>query len=271
MRETVVKNCDGLLVRVASALVGIPVFIMAAWWGQWPLFLLVAALYFTGIREMLRLAAGTGLKPSFSLAYAGGFVLLAAAYYDSASYPAALVCFLLICAVALVFLFPRYTLPEAGVTFFTTAYLSFFLYLYLLRLLPHGGQWLLLALVATWAFDIVAYFGGRFLGKRRLAPVLSPGKTLVGFISGLLGSAVASSLFSFWLPFDRVFLFGLGLVVGVAGQVGDLVFSAVKRTTGNKDTGCLIPGHGGVLDRFDSMLLTAPVVYMAARWLMSVG
>lgn len=246
-------------------------FIIAAWWGQWSLFLLVGALYFIGIWEMLRLFSGIGLKSSFPLACFGGLVLLAAAYYDSGSYPAAFFYVLLICAVALVFLFPRYSPPEAGVTFFTTAYLSLFLYLYLLRLLPDGRQWLLLTLVATWAFDTVAYFAGRFFGKRRLTPVLSPGKTVEGFAAGLLGSAAASGLFAFWLPVNPMLLFILGLTVGITGQVGDLVFSAVKRAAGNKDAGYLIPGHGGVLDRFDSMLLTAPVVYMAARWLANLG
>ncbi|MEW6770673.1 MAG: phosphatidate cytidylyltransferase [Bacillota bacterium] len=266
-RGTGTGDGDRLLLRVVSAAVGIPVIILAAWWGKWPLLLLVSALYFAGLREMLRLLSGVGLKPSPLLAYLGGLILIVAAYIEKEQYTGALVYTLLLCVLPLVFLFPRYTPPEAGVTFVSVAYLSLFIYLYLLRLLPDGWYWLLLALFSTWAFDTVAYLAGCYCGTRRLTPHLSPGKTLEGFAAGLAAGAATSALFAFWLPVGPLGLFLLGLAVGAVGQVGDLVISAVKRATGYKDTGSLIPGHGGVLDRFDSLLLTAPLVYTAARWL----
>uniref|UniRef100_A0A7C2IPC0 Phosphatidate cytidylyltransferase n=1 Tax=Ammonifex degensii TaxID=42838 RepID=A0A7C2IPC0_9THEO len=251
---------------MVSAAAGIPVIILAAWWGKWPLLLLVSALYFAGLREMLRLLSGVGLKPPPLLAYLGGLILVAATYAGK-GVEGALVYVLLVCVVPLVFLFPRYTPPEAGIAFISVAYLSLFLYLYLLRLLPDGWYWLLLALVSTWSFDTAAYFAGRLWGRRRLTPNLSPGKSVEGLGAGLLVSAAAATLFALWLPVSPLRLGLLGLAVGAAGQIGDLVVSAVKRATGHKDAGSLIPGHGGVLDRFDSFLLTAPLVYFVARWL----
>lgn len=264
----VIKSGDSLILRVISAVTGIPLLILAAWWGGWPLILLVSALYLTGVREMLRLLSGVGLKPRYVLAYVCGLILIAAVYLkDGEHYPDALVYCMLVCVLPLIFLFPRYTPPEAGVTFLSVAYLSLFLYLYLIRLLPNGFYWLLLTLVSTWAFDTLAYFVGRRFGRQRMTPELSPGKTFEGFCAGLAGSSIAAGVFAFWLPFNPFFLSLFGLALGGVSQVGDLVLSAVKRATGHKDTGFLIPGHGGVLDRFDSMLLSAPAAYIVAGWL----
>ena len=112
-------------------------------------------------------------------------------------------------------------------------------------------------------FDVFAYFVGKRFGRRRLAPILSPKKTLEGAIGGLLGSVLVSYLFASYIyPFlslPKMLL--LGLMVGVAAEVGDLLESAFKREAGIKDSSMLIPGHGGILDRFDSALFTAPLVY----------
>ncbi|MEW6448505.1 MAG: phosphatidate cytidylyltransferase [Bacillota bacterium] len=263
----VVKNGDSLILRVTTAVAGIPVLVLVAWWGGWPLLLLVGTLYLTGVREMLRLVSGVGLKLRYILSYLCGFILIAAVYFKKGGYPEALIYCTIVCVLPLVFLFPRYTPPEAGVTFLSVVYLSLFFYLYLIRLLPNGFYWLLLTLVTAWVFDTLAYFVGRRFGRRRITPNLSPGKTLEGLCAGLVGSSVAAGVFAFWLPVNPLFLSLLGFFFGGVCQVGDLVFSAVKRATGRKDTGSLIPGHGGILDRFDSMLLNAPIVYIVAGWL----
>jgi len=232
------------------------------------LIFLVGLLYFLGLRESLRLLSGVGLTPRPLLAYLSAAVLLLVTYADPGQYPSVLVCAVLLAVLPLVIFFPRYSPPEAGVVLLSTGYLSLFLYLYLLRCLPGGRSWLLLTLTVTWAFDTAAYFAGRYAGKRRLFPGLSPAKTLEGLIAGLLASGLAAALFAWWLPYSPFLLFGVGLAAGGAGQAGDLVFSAVKRAAGHKDAGQLIPGHGGVLDRFDSVLLTAPFIYAVARLLL---
>ena len=144
-----------------------------------------------------------------------------------------------------------------------TLYVGLLSYVYLLRMLPDGWIWLIFMLAGTWACDTSAYFVGKSFGKRKLAPVLSPKKTLEGALGGLLGSVLVSYLFSSYIyPFlsmPKMLL--LGLMVGIAAEVGDLLESAFKREAGIKDSSRLIPGHGGILDRIDSALFTAPLVY----------
>jgi phosphatidate cytidylyltransferase len=139
------------------------------------------------------------------------------------------------------------------------------------RRAPMGeaGAWVVLTVLAViWAGDSAAYFGGRAWGRRKCAPAISPNKTWEGVFCGLAASAVMGALaWGLALPLnvpdaDRwVFGVAFGLLVGAAGQIGDLVESAMKREIGVKDFGTLLPGHGGVLDRFDSLLFAAPTAY----------
>jgi phosphatidate cytidylyltransferase len=126
--------------------------------------------------------------------------------------------------------------------------------------------WIFMALLPTWAADIAAYVIGSLIGRRKLAPRISPGKTWEGTIAGFLAAAIAV-----WFVGTQVFvpslptavLVPLAVAVGPAGLVGDLLESALKRAAGVKDSGTIFPGHGGVLDRIDSLLLVAPVVAIA--------
>jgi phosphatidate cytidylyltransferase len=143
-----------------------------------------------------------------------------------------------------------------------TLYVGLLTYLYLLRMLPDGWIWLIFMLACTWACDTAAYFVGMAFGKRKIAPVLSPKKSLEGAIGGLVGSVLISYLFAYiypFLPIPKMLL--LGLLVGLASEVGDLLESSFKRQAGIKDSSMLIPGHGGILDLIDSSLFTAPLVY----------
>jgi phosphatidate cytidylyltransferase len=120
-----------------------------------------------------------------------------------------------------------------------------------------------LAVLSAFATDIFAYFIGRAFGKRKLAPVLSPKKTVEGAVGGLAGSVLCCGLFGwFAMPDLLVHCIIMGVLGSVAAQAGDLTASAVKRRLGVKDYGSLIPGHGGLLDRIDSLLFTAPLVYL---------
>jgi phosphatidate cytidylyltransferase len=126
---------------------------------------------------------------------------------------------------------------------------------------PDGPRLLLFALAITWAADTTAYFVGRAIGKHPLAPHISPKKTWEGSIGSLIGSLLIAYIFHWWLTIPLAHLYAMATVGNIAGQMGDLVESACKRSAGVKDSGGLLPGHGGVLDRIDALILAIPVIW----------
>ena len=132
-----------------------------------------------------------------------------------------------------------------------------------LRALPDGAMWLLWTLLVVWAADVGGYFAGRILGGRKLIPTISPNKTWAGFIGGTLLAGAAGLLGAVIGGFGNPFVFFMiGSLAGIWSQVGDVVESAVKRHFGVKDTGNIIPGHGGLLDRIDGLMFLAPAVML---------
>ena len=136
-------------------------------------------------------------------------------------------------------------------------------FLGLMPVLDGGKWWLLFMLVVVWANDTCAYFTGKFLGKHKLSPEISPKKTLEGAAGGILGGAVAAVLFGYFadLGHEAWKIFVLSLLVGVVAMIGDLAESFYKRSAGVKDSGSIFPGHGGVLDRIDSLVFVIPLVF----------
>ncbi|MCB2182714.1 MAG: phosphatidate cytidylyltransferase [Desulfobulbaceae bacterium] len=147
---------------------------------------------------------------------------------------------------------------------FGSIYLGFFpAFLVLFMALPQGVFWLLFLTTITAASDTGAYFFGKSLGRKKLCPSISPGKTREGFIGGLFcGSACALLVAFIFLDGPNVpLLAGTAVLLSALGVIGDLVESLLKRSMGAKDSGSILPGHGGILDRVDSLLLTAPLLY----------
>ena len=138
-----------------------------------------------------------------------------------------------------------------------------FSYLILLRNMENGGRWILLLFTVIWANDTFAMLTGKGFGRHKLSPMISPGKTVEGAVGGLAGGAVAALLYNHFLSMG----IGLGsalllaVVIGVAGIFGDLFESVIKRAAGAKDSGTIIPGHGGMLDRVDSLIFAIPLLY----------
>lgn len=134
-----------------------------------------------------------------------------------------------------------------------------------------GPYYVLLALKLSWLADTGAYFFGRYLGKhgKKLHPRVSPGKTRIGFWGSLVGATAGVTVAKLWylphIPWLELLI--LGWVAGSLGQLGDLVESMIKRSTGIKDSGALIPGHGGILDRVDALLVVSPVLYLYTAWI----
>jgi len=162
-------------------------------------------------------------------------------------------------------------LPAAGIS--SSALLLVALPLtYAVRL--HGislvGPFLLLfSLVITWVGDTAAYFVGRAVGKHPFAPHLSPKKTWEGAVASLAGAVLVAVVSAHWVNIELVHLIGMAAGGNVAGQAGDLLESAYKRSAGVKDSGALLPGHGGILDRIDALILAIPVVWYYWMWIYS--
>ena len=133
---------------------------------------------------------------------------------------------------------------------------------------PGGWRWVILCIVIAMSGDVGGYFGGRWFGRHKLMPSVSPGKTIEGSTAAVISNVLGGlgSKLVFFPTLGWVEAFGLGLAVGCLAQVGDLCESMLKRAFGAKDSGWIIPGHGGVLDRIDSLVFPAPLVYYYARF-----
>lgn len=275
--------------RLIVAGVGIPLGVFLVYLGGWALGALLAGVAGAGAWEFFVLARRSGGTP---LAWLGvpASILLVLLATARPSFPGfALTAWTLALALTLGSLLAVVWLrgPEGGPLSAAAATVAWVIYTggglsfaLLVRHLPVPGTsaapadpWagpvlLLLILVVTWMGDTFAYFLGKRWGRRKLVPRISPGKTVVGGVAGLGGSLGTALLFAVLLD-GQIGAYGLGLagaavlgvVLGVGAQVGDLAESVLKREAGVKDSGAILPGHGGVLDRFDALFLNLPVGY----------
>jgi len=161
----------------------------------------------------------------------------------------------------------KYNFIDVAVTVLGFIYVSvFFSFIVLVDVKQYGNYLLWLIFISSWVCDTTAYYAGRYLGKNKLCPKVSPKKTIEGSIGGMLGSSLGCLIFGYILnryginiPLYHFIL--IGVLCGIFGQFGDLVASSIKRVAGVKDYSNLIPGHGGILDRFDSILFSSVIVY----------
>jgi phosphatidate cytidylyltransferase len=162
------------------------------------------------------------------------------------------------------------SLAHVSITLLGTLYIGWLLtHLILLKSLPNGSRYLVSLFLITWLTDTAAYGCGVTFGKHRVVPQISPKKTLEGFIGGLVCSILVALLINFLRLIPKMTLSSsliLGLLLGVFAQAGDLFESFIKREAGVKNSGSLVPGHGGVLDVFDSIIFTSPVMFYYARF-----
>lgn len=178
----------------------------------------------------------------------------------------------LICMMAvLVFSFPKYRTEQILAGFFGVFYVAAMLsYIYQIRLLSGGVFTVWLVFICAWGCDTCAYCVGMLIGKHKMAPKLSPKKSVEGGVGGVVGAALIGVLYALAINHwgnagvSAVSFAVIGAVGGMISQVGDLAASAIKRNHNIKDYGKLIPGHGGILDRFDSVIFTAPIIYYLA-------
>lgn len=191
------------------------------------------------------------------------------------SFSSFLFCILLILFAASVFSEGKLPIDKACISFTTCAYIiTGFISIIMLRGMKNGFYICLIAFIAPWVTDTFAYFGGRLLGRHKLIPSVSPNKTIEGSICGMVFCSVACAVYGYIMStivegLPKVWYFAiLGFLVSIVSQVGDLIFSLIKRRYGIKDYGFVFPGHGGVLDRFDSIIATAPLILIVCEALM---
>jgi phosphatidate cytidylyltransferase len=257
--------------RVITGLWGIPLLFAAIWFDKpIPWFTVLVAIWgLLAVFEFYKLVGGTGVLPLtyFGLVWTLLFIISPHFNYDFT------VPLLLTSAVVLSLIWLLFRRQKEGAfinwawTIAGILYLGWLLsYFVALRGLEDGRNWVFLALSANFASDTAAFFAGRALGRHKLAPSISPGKTWEGSIAGVLGAIIASLLFTLLIPISYGQAIVLGLLVSVFGQLGDLVESLFKRNMGVKDSGRLLPGHGGALDRIDSVVFAGVVVYYYVIW-----
>lgn len=260
-----------LLRRLATAVLGVPFVVGVIWLGTPWLDILVGLLALGGTAEALRLAATAGLRPQRLVALAGAGGLVAAASLGHPLHPGAVSGLVLASlAVLLIRGSPGSALADGAITVAVPLYIAGLLSFALpLRGLPNGREWLLLATLATFAVDSSAYLVGTALGRHRIAPAISPGKTWEGTVGGVLGGIGATIALGaiLALPLSWLEAGAWGLAIAFLAQIGDLAESLLKRSAGVKDAGRLLPGHGGLLDRLDSIVFVLPVVYYGVGWL----
>ena len=254
-----------LLSRIAVVATGLPIVIAAAVIGGWFLFALVAVGGLVGLHEFYRLARD--LRPLVLAGYGGALGAYLGAELGDASWM--LAGFLVVFPLAFLFAAVSATRQSTTVAIATTvmgaAWVGFGLaHLILLhRLEPDEVEAVLAVLFTVFATDTLAYVGGRLAGRHRMSPVMSPGKTWEGFIVGALAGIATAFVVLYeteWKGWESIVF---GALVVLAATIGDLFESLVKRDLGAKDTGRVLLGHGGVLDRIDSLLFAAPVGYYA--------
>jgi phosphatidate cytidylyltransferase len=281
-----------MLLRILTALVLIPIVVALVWWGPaWVLAAVAALIAIVALLEFFDLGERIAMRPfrkwtivcasglfysQYSLglvethSLAEGYSIVRSAAGGVLSIEAVLLVFVFGAVVigvttrwALHEVLPAMAISSAGLLFVALPF-SYLVRINEINLV--GRKMVLFTLCLVWAGDILAYFVGKGLGRVPMAPALSPKKTWEGALGNLLASLLVGVFFAKWLQVDAIQMLVIAGLANVAGQMGDLIESAWKRGAVVKDSSNLLPGHGGLLDRIDSLILASPIVWAAYQW-----
>ncbi len=281
-----------MALRILTAIVLVPIVVALVWWGPaWLIAIAAAGVATLALIEFFELSERVGLHAFrtwtiicaagiFYSQYSAGFVTTRTLGFDIAFIhrvagpvvPIETVLLIFVVGAAASGLATRRPVQEvlpalgASAAGLLLIALPFSYILRIEEIEPHGRELVLFTLLLVWAGDMFAYFVGRGFGRLAMAPALSPKKTWEGALGNLLGSLLVAVVFARWLQMDALTLVVIAGLGNIAGQAGDLLESAYKRGAGVKDSSALLPGHGGMLDRIDSLILAAPVVWAAWEW-----
>lgn len=251
--------------RLISGIVLMAIAIALLTYGGFPLFWMITAISLIGLMELYRTVKMEKSAPAI-IGYISGIVidiLLLDGYYNYLLFW--LILTLMVMMACYVIQFPKYNSEQMTMLFFGLIYVTLMMsFVFKVRFVENGILFVWLIFIGAWGSDTCAYCVGKLCGKHKLPSKLSPNKTIEGCVGGILGAALIGFLFAlaFFKDTDYWWKFAIiGAVSSIISQIGDLTASAIKRNHDIKDYGKLIPGHGGILDRFDSILFIAPIVY----------
>ena len=270
--------------RIIVAAIGIPLGIILMYFGGIVFNIVILLISLVAIWEFYELAKKKGYPAEYQLGIALGIIpmipyMIFTIQGDLLNTPKTpeeiglvlFVCIFILLLVPLFLLFKKKEnyLAVIGVTFMGFFYVSLpFFFLVLLRNLDNGFYWTILTFATIWICDSAAFFFGRKFGKHKLAPSISPNKSIEGAVTGFVVSAASFILAANYLisEVSLIKVTVIGIVIGIFGQLGDLIESKLKRDVGVKDSSNIIPGHGGILDRFDSIIFVIPFVYLIIQF-----
>ncbi|MFD1850350.1 phosphatidate cytidylyltransferase [Oceanobacillus bengalensis] len=254
--------------RTITAIIALLIFVPLIIIGEWPFTLFIYLIASIGLIELIRMRSiGNYFMPSLL----GLLLLWLILYQDSwniiSDIPKfELITFLILLLLAYTVLVKnKFTFDHAGFVLLATFYIGLgFFYLIETRTGDSGLKNIFFAFLIIWSTDTGAYLVGRKFGKRKLWPTISPNKTVEGALGGILLACIVAGIFHTITPFSHSFIIVIlvAILASIFGQVGDLVESALKRNYGVKDSGKILPGHGGILDRFDSLLFVLPLLHI---------
>lgn len=270
-----INNDNSFMVRLRSSVILMIVAIGSMLLGGWVLYGVLVLITMIGLMELYRVVGVNKAAAGFAgyLAAAVWYLYVALSQYGKAgilNFQLIVAGFMVIILAVYVLTFPKFKSEQITMTVFGFFYVAVTLsYIYSVRMQDCGAYTVWLIFIGSWGSDTMAYVVGRKLGKTKIAPKLSPKKSLEGLIGGILGAALIGFVYAliFRTQLEARFanpclVFAIvGGVGSVISQIGDMAASAIKRDKGIKDYGTLIPGHGGILDRFDSVIFIAPIVY----------
>lgn len=251
--------------RIIAGLILLPISIYVIIWAPQLVFaIVVEIIILLGVREFISLVHKEGALTRPYLMWAGAILFPIALYYKSIVLFFGFLFIFMTASFLLKMFSPKpneKVFENVSESVFASFFVPFlFSFLFLVRDFDH--KWLLFLFFIVWASDTFAYFTGMAFGKKKLIPEVSPGKTVEGLLGGIIGALIIALIMNYLIFKINVFIILLIAVsVIIAGIIGDLTESMLKRSASVKDSGRLIPGHGGVLDRFDSVLFAAPVLY----------
>lgn len=262
-----------MLTRVLTSVIGIPVVIAIIIWGNPWLCYTMLIVSLIALYEFYHVIQAKN-QPLTYIGYVAVIIQYLFLNTIIENYFLFITISTMISLIILVLCYPKYSIIDIGLTLFPVFYVGLlFSFIVLIREIKEGAFWIWLIPLSAWGCDTFAYFAGKTMGKHKLAPVLSPKKTIEGSIGGVVGVAVLTAIYTmiythysaFNMRNQLFFVIIATVLSAIISQFGDLAASAVKRFYNQKDYGHILPGHGGILDRFDSFLFVSPIIYCIAQ------